>query len=98
VVGSEGEGRVARKWLPVIDTDMCGGCGECVKACEPDCIEMIWAFGTLVRPADCTSCGACEEVCTQKVIKMGWVEMEGGVERGTGRWYEEGVEGLGESA
>ncbi|MHC4995420.1 MAG: ATP-binding protein [Planctomycetota bacterium] len=80
----------------MINTDMCGGCGECVRACGPDCIEMIWAFATLTRPEDCTSCGDCEGVCRRDVIRMDWVELS--TDRRTGRWRDVGLEGLGASA
>jgi len=72
------------KWLPLIDTDGCVGCGRCVEVCAHDCLEMIWAFATLVRPERCTSGGDCEEVCREDVIQMGWVASE--TIRRVGRW------------
>jgi NAD-dependent dihydropyrimidine dehydrogenase PreA subunit len=67
-----------RKWLPIIDTESCGGCGRCVKVCPTDCIELVWSFATLERPADCTGEGLCSEVCPEEVIRMGWVPWAGG--------------------
>ena len=61
---------VETKRLPVIDTDACQGCGLCVQACEPSCLEMIWAFATLVDAATCTGCGECAAVCETDVIVM----------------------------
>ena len=62
-----------RGWLPIIDTDSCGGCGKCVEACEPGCIDLVWAFATLNRPEDCDSCERCADVCPHQVIRMGLV-------------------------
>lgn len=73
-----------RKWVPIIDTDSCGGCGKCLKACAPRCIDLVWAFATLARPGECDSCGQCEAVCPEDVIRMDWSELEG--DAGIGRW------------
>ena len=69
--------KTAYKWIPEIETDACMGCGLCVKACPPACIELVWDFATLKRPEDCTSCGACAEVCEHDVIRMDWVKTTG---------------------
>lgn len=76
----------AYKWMPVIETDACMGCGLCAKACEPECIKMIWDFATLVRPDDCTSCGECMTTCPQGFIRMEWVSHTGNVT--VGKWTE----------
>ena len=73
-----------RKWLPVIDTDSCGGCGRCIEACDAGCLELIWSFATLVRPESCTSAGPCEESCPTGVLRMGWVVGKGDPQ--VGRW------------
>ena len=75
-----------RKWLPVIDTESCGGCGRCVDVCADRCIEMVWSFATLAQPGHCTSEGRCEAVCPEDVIRMEWVVLED--DHGKGRWDE----------
>jgi ferredoxin len=74
----------ALKWVPVINTDECVGCGTCVATCQHGCLELVWDFSTLVRPDDCVSCGACMTACPHKVIQMDWVEVAG--DRTVGRW------------
>ncbi len=66
-----------RKWLPVIDTESCGGCGRCVAVCAAGSLEMVWSFATLTRPETCTSEALCVTVCPEKVIHMDWVALEG---------------------
>ncbi|MBI4564149.1 MAG: 4Fe-4S binding protein [Planctomycetes bacterium] len=31
----------ALKWVPVIIANRCTGCGVCVEACDPRCLEMV---------------------------------------------------------
>ena len=73
-----------RKWLPIVDTDSCTGCGLCLQACDHGCFGMVWEFATLMRPVDCGSEGRCAEVCRDEVIRMGWVSLDGDAR--TGHW------------
>lgn len=79
--------KTAYKWLPVIETDACVGCGLCGRACEPKCLEMVWDFATLKRPEDCGSCGECARVCPQQGIRMDWVKATGSPI--VGQWSDE---------
>lgn len=64
------------KWLPVIDTGACTGCGVCIEACEHQCLGMAaWSFAVLERPEACHSDGACRDACPHEVIRMDWVPM-----------------------
>lgn len=74
------------KRLPVIDTDSCSGCGECVKACDHHCLGMIWSFATLLHPGECGSEGRCMDACPHGVIRMDWVEATG--DEQVGIWCE----------
>ena len=79
--------RISYKWLPVIDTDVCSGCGECQRACPTKSIDLVWDFATLGRPEECTSCNLCMKACAFDVIQMDWVSTRG--EQKVGRWCEE---------
>ena len=79
--------KTAYKRLPVIDTESCGGCGLCQKACEAKCLDMVWDFATLKRPEDCTSCGDCVSACPSEVIHMDWVKATGSPV--VGHWRDE---------
>lgn len=54
-----------------IDVEECKGCGLCVEACPPECLELapdLSAYG--VHPAlysghDCTGCGICFYCCPE---------------------------------
>lgn len=74
--------KAAYKWIPVIDQEWCSGCVRCVKACDHGCLEMVWSFATLTRPADCGSEGTCVAVCPQDAIHMEWVPVYGDSTRG----------------
>ncbi|HUL32603.1 MAG TPA: 4Fe-4S binding protein [Candidatus Eisenbacteria bacterium] len=54
-----------------VDQDECKGCGVCIEACPPECLELqpgLNAYG--VHPArytgeKCTGCGVCFYVCPE---------------------------------
>ncbi len=54
-----------------IDPDECKGCGLCLDACPPHCLEFEHELGPYgVRPArytgeGCTGCGICFYVCPE---------------------------------
>jgi len=71
--------------LPEVDTDICGGCGCCVKACPRGVVElrpkgeMVYVScvnkdkGVAVRRAcsvGCIGCGKCERNCKVGAIKV----------------------------
>ncbi|HTZ96854.1 MAG TPA: 4Fe-4S dicluster domain-containing protein [Terriglobales bacterium] len=55
----------------IVDVEECKGCGLCVEACPPKCLELapeLSAYG--VHPAqyvgdDCTGCGICFYCCPE---------------------------------
>lgn len=75
----------AYKWLPVT-SDACTGCGNCVKTCPHECLELVWDFAKLLHADACVSEGECVEVCAEQGIRMEWVESTG--DRNVGRWCE----------
>ena len=49
----------------------CGGCGDCVAACQFDAIHMDPATGLpVVDEAKCTACGACAKACPKRIIEL----------------------------
>lgn len=72
------------KWLPVVDVDICDGCGKCVEACGPRCLAIIQNIATLADPERCGSEEHCIEPCPQNAIRMEWLQWEGDEE--IGKW------------
>jgi NAD-dependent dihydropyrimidine dehydrogenase PreA subunit len=60
----------AERELPLLDTSLCTGCGDCVLVCPADCLEMADGLPWLPRPDDCTSCSLCRLVCPTNAITM----------------------------
>ena len=79
----------AAKWLPIIDSKRCSGCGMCVNLCAPACLGIPLDRSVLRYPGDCNSNGLCVRVCPQGAIEMGWVPCEGVPTRG--RWHSNPV-------
>ena len=73
---------MAYKWLPVVDTERCTGCGLCVDACGPRSLEMINGLPTLVLPDTCGSEEHCIAVCRDDAIRMAWLPFEGNTSAG----------------
>lgn len=73
-----------KKWVPVVFPDRCTGCGLCVEACGPQCLEIEDGIAVLVRPDACGSEEHCIPVCRDDAIRMRWVAMDG--DKKVGRW------------
>ena len=80
---------ITYKWLPVIDSNMCDGCRECVLACGPKCLALRNNIATLINPEACGSEEHCIAPCPTKAIRMEWVEHEG--DQNIGKWKIENV-------
>jgi ferredoxin len=74
------------KWIPVVDPDLCNGCGACVEACGPGCLVIRKLVSHLISPETCGSEGHCIPACDYGAIKMKWVAMDGAHD--TGKWVE----------
>lgn len=74
------------KWVPVVDEDICDGCGVCVEACGPRCLEIVDGVSVLTRPDACGSEEHCIAPCPQACINMAWVPMDG--DRSVGKWKD----------
>jgi formate hydrogenlyase subunit 6/NADH:ubiquinone oxidoreductase subunit I len=56
--------------LPLLDVTRCTGCGDCVRVCPTDCLEMDGPLPWLPRPHDCISCTLCVLVCPADALRM----------------------------
>ena len=77
---------MAYKWVPVIAAGRCTGCGLCVEACGPRCLEMVDGLPALARVDDCGSEEHCIAPCKEDAIRMSWESMGGN--RSVGRWLD----------
>ncbi len=84
-----GKGAEHSKWQPVpacgykylpkllIDLGKCTGCGECVKICPKQVLELEKGKAVAKKELECTLCGDCARTCPEKPnppIKVGWDE------------------------
>ena len=53
---------------PVIDRDLCTGCGTCEDVCPGDIIAMSGEEPAVVYPEECFHCGACLLDCPEGAI------------------------------
>lgn len=65
------------KWLPAVIEEFCTGCGLCVEACGPACLETQNQVAVLERPDDCGSEEHCVSACPEDAIHMVWLPTEG---------------------
>lgn len=74
------------KWVPVIDTNACSGCQECIYACGPNCLELVQGTAVLTKPDRCGSEEHCMAPCPSGAIEMQWVQMSG--DTNVGKWKD----------
>ncbi len=48
---------------PVVNLELCDGCGLCVAVCYQGGLVMVGQVLTLVPEVECDWCGECEAVC-----------------------------------
>jgi NAD-dependent dihydropyrimidine dehydrogenase PreA subunit len=60
--------------LPLLDPTLCTGCGDCVRVCPMECLEMDRNQPWLPRPRDCISCALCVLVCPANALTMAAAE------------------------
>ncbi|HBH49557.1 MAG TPA: ferredoxin [Bacteroidales bacterium] len=53
--------------LPVVDQELCTGCGACVDVCPTEAI-IIEDGKAIIIGDDCTNCRACESECPVEAI------------------------------
>ena len=53
----------------MVDKDLCTGCGECVKVCVFDAMELKDEVANLIDEK-CMGCGRCEDACPSNAISL----------------------------
>ncbi len=53
--------------IPVVDKEICAGCGTCVAACKRKTIQ-VKDKKAVIEMKNCAFCGACRSACPQKAI------------------------------
>ena len=67
----EKAGAMSEAWvLPVVDADICTGCGECVARCPAGAVELAGGKVRFRASESCTYCGVCEEVCPEGAVAL----------------------------
>lgn len=58
------------KWYPVINTEKCTNCGECVTLCNSGVLEVIGGKVIVKYPEDCVwECTKCGDKCPEGSIQ-----------------------------
>ncbi len=65
-------GVIAYKYMPVLEFDpkLCDACGECVKACPREILEVVDKKVRVTDLTRCIMCKACAETCHSKAVKV----------------------------
>lgn len=56
--------------LPEINLQLCTGCGDCIKACEPRALTLVGGKAVLAHPELCQYEGGCEPACPVGAIQL----------------------------
>jgi electron transfer flavoprotein alpha subunit len=62
--------RESEPFLPIIHSERCNDCGECVQVCPTGALKMVAGLATLILPDNCVYCADCEDHCPQAAISL----------------------------
>ncbi len=54
--------------IPLIDPQLCDGCGLCIRACPTKALELLDGKAVVAHPLACEYSGLCEAVCPTRAI------------------------------
>ena len=57
-------------WLPLIDDQICTGCGDCTIACPTHALRLSEGVAIVREPEACNYCGSCEMICPVEAISL----------------------------
>jgi DNA-directed RNA polymerase subunit D len=65
---------VGYKYMPILEIDQkaCNACGECVKACPKNILELVDGKIRVKDITLCTMCKGCVEECPKEAVKLTW--------------------------
>lgn len=55
--------------VPIVDEDLCDGCGVCVDACHTNAVALVNGKAVFVNPDNCDYCTDCESLCPKGAIR-----------------------------
>ena len=53
-----------------LNRNSCTSCGECVRACPMQSLEMVDGFPRMKEDAECILCSTCADTCPEQAIEL----------------------------
>jgi NAD-dependent dihydropyrimidine dehydrogenase PreA subunit len=57
-------------WLPIIDSETCTGCGDCIEVCPTETLALVDNVAVVAAPEACNYSGYCEPICPVDAIVL----------------------------